>query len=54
VAKLHGFDLAIEDAQPGCRVTLWRADIPGEDRRSDPQDSAPADETPPEPAARLA
>ena len=54
VAKLHGFDLAIEDAQPGCRVTLWHADIPGEGRRSDPQDSAPADETPPEPAARLA
>jgi signal transduction histidine kinase len=24
VAKLHGLDLAIEDAQPGCRVTLWR------------------------------
>ena len=54
VAKLHGFDLAIEDAQPGCRVTLWQADIPGEGRRSDPRDSAPADETPPEPAARLA
>src|SRR5438270_848053 len=54
VAKLHGFDLAIEDAQPGCRVTLWHADIPGKDRRSDPQDSAPADETPPEPVARLA
>jgi signal transduction histidine kinase len=24
VAKLHGLRLAIEDAEPGCRVTLWR------------------------------
>jgi signal transduction histidine kinase len=24
VAKLHGLHLAIEDAQPGCRVRLWR------------------------------
>jgi signal transduction histidine kinase len=24
VARLHGLHLAIEDAQPGCRVTLWR------------------------------
>jgi signal transduction histidine kinase len=24
VAKLHGLHLAIDDAQPGCRVTLWR------------------------------
>jgi signal transduction histidine kinase len=24
VAKLHGLELSIEDAQPGCRVTLWR------------------------------
>jgi signal transduction histidine kinase len=24
VAKLHGLHLAIEDAEPGCRVTLWR------------------------------
>src|ERR1700731_1181220 len=27
VAKLHGFDLVIEDAHPGCRITLWRDDI---------------------------
>jgi signal transduction histidine kinase len=26
VAKLHGFDLVIEDAKPGCRVTLWHPD----------------------------
>jgi signal transduction histidine kinase len=24
VARLHGLDLAIDDAEPGCRVTLWR------------------------------
>jgi signal transduction histidine kinase len=24
VAKLHGLNLAIEDARPGCRVRLWR------------------------------
>jgi hypothetical protein len=24
VANLHGRHLAIEDAGPGCRVTLWR------------------------------
>jgi signal transduction histidine kinase len=27
VANLHGFDLVIEDAHPGCRITLWRDDI---------------------------
>lgn len=26
VAKLHGFDLVIEDARPGCRVILWHPD----------------------------
>jgi signal transduction histidine kinase len=35
VAKLHGLDLAIEDARPGCRVTLWRDDIPSRPRRPD-------------------
>jgi signal transduction histidine kinase len=35
VAKLHGLDLAIEDARPGCRVTLWRDDIPGRQQRPD-------------------
>jgi hypothetical protein len=25
VARLHDLDLAIADADPGCRVTLWRA-----------------------------
>jgi signal transduction histidine kinase len=24
VARLHGLHLAIDDAEPGCRVTLWR------------------------------
>ena len=26
VAKLHGLDFVIEDANPGCRVTLWHVD----------------------------
>jgi signal transduction histidine kinase len=25
VARLHGLNLVIEDGEPGCRVTLWRA-----------------------------
>jgi signal transduction histidine kinase len=29
VAKLHGLRLAIEDASPGCRVTLRRNEVPG-------------------------
>jgi hypothetical protein len=24
VARLHGLHLAIDDAEPGCRVTVWR------------------------------
>jgi len=39
VAKLHGLDLAIEDARPGCRVTLWRDGIPG--RQQQPDFAAP-------------
>jgi signal transduction histidine kinase len=35
VAKLHGLDLSIEDAQPGCRVTLWRDDIAASGKRQD-------------------
>jgi signal transduction histidine kinase len=35
VARLHGLDLAIEDARPGCCVTLWRDDIPSRPRRPD-------------------
>jgi hypothetical protein len=35
VAKLHGLDLAIEDARPGCRVTLWRDGIPGRQQQPD-------------------
>jgi signal transduction histidine kinase len=30
VARLHGLRLAIEDAGPGCRVTLWRDGAAGE------------------------
>jgi signal transduction histidine kinase len=34
VAKLHGLHLAIEDALPGCRVTLWRdGETPGDSQR---------------------
>jgi signal transduction histidine kinase len=29
VARLHGLRLLVEDAKPGCRVTLWRDDGPG-------------------------
>jgi signal transduction histidine kinase len=36
VAKLHALHLAIEDAEPGCRVTLWRD-------RAALRDSAPQD-----------
>jgi signal transduction histidine kinase len=35
VAKLHGLDLAIEDARPGCRVTLWREGVPGRQQQPD-------------------
>jgi signal transduction histidine kinase len=28
IARLHGLRLAIEDADPGCRVTLWRGGAP--------------------------
>jgi signal transduction histidine kinase len=35
VAKLHGLQLAIEDAHPGCCVTLWREGaVGGGDQRS--------------------
>ncbi|MDB5406553.1 MAG: cusS 3 [Rhodospirillales bacterium] len=30
ISRLHGFRLEIEDAGPGCRVTLWRDGGPGE------------------------
>jgi signal transduction histidine kinase len=40
VANLHGFDLVIEDAHPGCRITLWRDDIAVRETR--PELSAPA------------
>ena len=29
VARLHGLRLAIEDAEPGCRVRLWRDQVAG-------------------------
>lgn len=32
VAKLHELHLAIEDAQPGCRVALWRDDVASQRR----------------------
>lgn len=41
VAKLHGLALTIEDAQPGCRVTLWQPDIPGGDKPPDRRTSTP-------------
>jgi signal transduction histidine kinase len=39
VAKLHGLDLVIEDARPGCRVTLWRDGVPA--RQQQPDFAAP-------------
>jgi signal transduction histidine kinase len=36
VAKLHGFDLVIEDANPGCRITLWHSDAVGGDKTPEP------------------
>jgi signal transduction histidine kinase len=36
VARLHGLRLTIEDAAPGCRVTLWRAPAAGAAGASSP------------------
>jgi signal transduction histidine kinase len=53
VAKLHGLQLTIEDAEPGCRITLWQPDLPDSPTaRGTP--AALADTALAEPRARLA
>jgi signal transduction histidine kinase len=39
VAKLHGLHLAIDDATPGCRVTLRRDEVPANSPRLEPSAS---------------
>ena len=54
VAKLHGLDFVIEDANPGCRVSLWYADAAGIAADRTELSSELADESPPQARARLA
>jgi signal transduction histidine kinase len=54
VAKLHGFDLVIEDANPGCRITLWHSDAASGDKTPDRQISALLDARLSEPKTRSA
>jgi len=54
VAKLHSFDLVIEDAGPGCRVILWYPDSAAGANSPGPQRPVLSDEALTGPQPRLA